>query len=364
VDHMTSTHDDGQAGLTQNLPSSGARWGRRMRTNHGPALTPLSRLERIRAILESALTATQKCIGIAIVTYADEQTGSVSMSATQAQRYASSKYPDTMYRAAAALEQSETVEVTRVSGLSNSYRVIEPKVMQGVEDAYYAHKKAKAEEQSHPGPSGVVGVHPPGETTLVQTGYPGQTTLVQAGWSEGYHPGKTTPVLTRARDLLNTTTNNNLDSHTDSAREGEEDLGGGVFVNCKTVRHRAFVISLESIAMQLGTAGMPRARAEELARAGSIAHAKQWAVEIDAGKPVGLVVPGHPANFIRGSILRQYGQLGVGGSARIGMTPLEAQAEAWLTSAQGKMAIQIYGGPEQAKKFWMGQRQQKGTSNA
>ena len=75
----------------------------------------------------------------------------------------------------------------------------------------------------------------------------------------------------------------------DAARDGEESLGEGVFVNYRTVRHRSFTVSLESVVMQLCTHGMPKDKAEELARASAIAL--QWATGINGGKPSGMVVP-------------------------------------------------------------------------
>lgn len=287
-----------------------------MRTNYGPALTPLSRLERIRAILESAMSAAQKCIGIAIVTYADEQTGTSVMSTPQMQRYASAKDADTVYRASTVLEREQVAAVTRVRGRHNAYRVIEPDVMAAIETAYHEHRATPVRPES----ATPVKQHPLDRTTPVR---PESASPVQPESRLRLDPS---PVLTRARDLLvNTSTSNTQDSlpqtqNLDAAREGEESLGEGVFVNCRTVRHRHFTISLESIVMQLRTAGMDKARAEELARATSIANAMQWAAEIAQGKPSGLVVPSNPANLIRGSILRQFG-------AQIGAPRKQTQAE-------------------------------------
>ena len=97
-------------------------------------------------------------------------------------------------------------------------------------------------------------------------------------------------------------------SEQDTAREGEEEVAKGVFVNCETVRHLDFTISIASIAMQLATTancGVSFAEAKQLARDGAISHAIQWAAEIANGKRAGSVVPGNTANFIRGSLAAQ-----------------------------------------------------------
>ena len=93
----------------------------------------------------------------------------------------------------------------------------------------------------------------------------------------------------------------------DAPRDGEECVGAGVFVNGETVRHRAFTLSIEAIAMQLATTniGVSTAEARQLARTSAIAHALQWATEINAGKLSRDVVPSNPANFIRGSVVAQ-----------------------------------------------------------
>lgn len=84
------------------------------------------------------------------------------------------------------------------------------------------------------------------------------------------------------------------------AKAGETDIGHGVMVNCETVRHRDFSISLKSIHMQLfGTVPMDRIRD---AAAG---QALGWATQIAAGKSPRGVVPDKPENFIRASLQGQ-----------------------------------------------------------
>lgn len=97
-------------------------------------------------------------------------------------------------------------------------------------------------------------------------------------------------------------------SPTPELREGETKVGVGVYVNCETVRHRAFTLSIPAIAMQLAMAniGLSFTESTEVARDAAVAHALQWAAEIDNGKLTRDVVPSNPANFIRGSVARQY----------------------------------------------------------
>lgn len=131
---------------------------------------------------------------------------------------------------------------------------------------------------------------------------------------------KTSPARTRAEDNNNIYNyNNNLPKNTPptseqvaargqpetpapsanaggvSLREGETYLGHGVYVNCETIRHADFTISLLGIEMQLlGT--VPMADIKAIATG----HALQWALDLEAGKR--NVVPSNTANFIRGSI--------------------------------------------------------------
>lgn len=84
-------------------------------------------------------------------------------------------------------------------------------------------------------------------------------------------------------------------------RPGEEHIGHGVIVNCETVRHRDFTISLKAIEFQL-VGALPMDRIKAVA----VGQALQWAVEIESGKPAHKVVPDKPANFIRGSLQNQH----------------------------------------------------------
>lgn len=82
------------------------------------------------------------------------------------------------------------------------------------------------------------------------------------------------------------------------ARGAVEVLAHGVEVNCETIRHSSFSISIPAI--ELGIAGrLPR---DEVKRH-CVAHALQWAAEIDGGKASASVVPGKIANFLVASIM-------------------------------------------------------------
>lgn len=118
---------------------------------------------------------------------------------------------------------------------------------------------------------------------------------------------------------------------------GFEHVGGGVLVNCETVKHPGFTISLPAIAMQLVTANImkPRPEVERIARESAIAHALQWAAEINAGRSPRSVVPSHVANFIRGSIVAQLRRGG----------PVEATAKDQAREAELKRMHAMAGRP-------------------
>lgn len=108
----------------------------------------------------------------------------------------------------------------------------------------------------------------------------------QSGASEGPERGQT---LTK-----NTIT----ERENPRAREGETEVHAGVFVNCETIRHRDFTISIPAIEMQLvGTVSRDEIKAV------ATGHAIQWATDIAAGKP--KAYPDNPASFIRQSIQNQ-----------------------------------------------------------
>lgn len=101
----------------------------------------------------------------------------------------------------------------------------------------------------------------------------------------------------KGQTLTSATNTTNSESESAGARDGENSIGMGVFVNCETVRHRDFTINLKAIELQThGTIPL-----EEI-KIFSQGLALQWATEIYEGKRARDVVPDHVANFIRGSI--------------------------------------------------------------
>lgn len=79
----------------------------------------------------------------------------------------------------------------------------------------------------------------------------------------------------------------------------EEFAGHGVVVNCQTIRHAEFSISLPAI--ELGALGAGMA-ADDIKRH-CLAHALQWAAEIEGGKKPRDVVPAKIANFLCASLM-------------------------------------------------------------
>lgn len=80
---------------------------------------------------------------------------------------------------------------------------------------------------------------------------------------------------------------------------GEDEVVPGLFVNCKTIRHAAFAISIDGVAMQCQGAGATVDDVKNFC----IAHALQWAAEIDGGKRPDQVVPSKVANFLGASFM-------------------------------------------------------------
>lgn len=118
----------------------------------------------------------------------------------------------------------------------------------------------------------------------------------------------------------------------DGPRDGEEDIGHGVFVGAKAIRHRDFAISLDGVLMQTLNSGLSRNETVEVCKGIAI----QWALDIDTGKPMARVVPSNVANFLAASVRRaasdraQHGvrmeRAGRGQSAAQGQTA-ETQAQ-------------------------------------
>lgn len=80
-------------------------------------------------------------------------------------------------------------------------------------------------------------------------------------------------------------------------REGESDQGHGVFLNCETIRHQYFLISIPGLEMAFSGA-IDR----ETLKTKALAHALQWAAEIENGKSPRDVVPAKVSNFLVASL--------------------------------------------------------------
>jgi hypothetical protein len=131
---------------------------------------------------------------------------------------------------------------------------------------------------------------------------------------------------------------NNLPSLTtvelDAAREGETGIGNGVFVNCESIRHANFEISLKAIQLQLcGAVDM------DTIKSVAAGHALQWATDIAAGKSPSKIIPSNTASFIRASIqnqannaavtdVRKTRAAGTGGSKRMSLKELNDGVDA------------------------------------
>ncbi len=76
----------------------------------------------------------------------------------------------------------------------------------------------------------------------------------------------------------------------------------GVFVNCDTIRHREFAISLPAIVLRVQASG---ATPDEV-KAFATAQALQWATEIAIGKDPRKVVPEHMASAISASFMNAH----------------------------------------------------------
>jgi hypothetical protein len=292
--------------------------------NGGPPripFTPATKLECIKAIVERTdLTSAQKCVGVGLIVTADREWTSFAKT-EDLRRMASVKDRETVFAATRTLDQKGIVSKEAKRGQAGKYTVLPPSVVDAIVDAYEQKKTGRVEsDQSEPKGSGETGRVNQSDPTTFPVG------LNRTGRVE---PVGSIPT-TNAHDAHavvsnNININNNLTTtHTpltpqnqpresvcvpgDGPRSGEEHRGHGVYLNCNTVRHKAFSISIEAIAMQLATAsglGLTFDEAREYAKNGALSHALDWAVQIENGKLSGDVVPKHIANFIRGSVASQ-----------------------------------------------------------
>jgi len=88
------------------------------------------------------------------------------------------------------------------------------------------------------------------------------------------------------------------------AQPDESHLGHGVYVNGETIRHAAFAISLPGIRMGTINSGLTANEVKDRC----VAHALQWAVEIEIGRSPRDVLPSKIANFLSRSIMGEINQ--------------------------------------------------------
>ncbi len=122
----------------------------------------------------------------------------------------------------------------------------------------------------------------------------------QSGASAGPEKGQTLTKDTNNRTGSETRERaNDPEISEGSIGQNETHAGHGVVVNCDTIRHPAFTISLPAIRMGTQASGLT---ADDV-KTHCVAHALQWAAEIEAGKLSGSVVPSKIANFLSASIM-------------------------------------------------------------
>lgn len=85
---------------------------------------------------------------------------------------------------------------------------------------------------------------------------------------------------------------------------GEEHKGHGVYLNGETIRHATFAVSLAGIRMNTINAGLTATEVSDRC----LAHALQWAVEIENGARPEKVLPSKIANFLARSIMGEVNQ--------------------------------------------------------
>ena len=84
--------------------------------------------------------------------------------------------------------------------------------------------------------------------------------------------------------------------------EGFEPLGHGAIINCETIRHPNFSISIAAVKMQIDMT--PGCQSEDV-RQHCKSFALQWAAEIEGGKQPMTVLPANINRAIAGSIARK-----------------------------------------------------------
>jgi hypothetical protein len=115
--------------------------------NGGPPLHALTWKQR-RELLEEIiwarnLSSGQKCIAFAIVVLGDEN-GEASLGAEDLKRIASINKRDTVFAAKKNLEAQGFIEKVNVPGKANRYRIMPPKVVASIIEAYETQQAAKS----------------------------------------------------------------------------------------------------------------------------------------------------------------------------------------------------------------------------
>lgn len=89
----------------------------------------------------------------------------------------------------------------------------------------------------------------------------------------------------------------------------EDHVGHGVLVNGETIRHATFVISLPGIQLNTIRSGLTASEVKDRC----LAHALQWAAEIENGADPRKVLPQKIGNFLAASIMSSHTQAEVAG---------------------------------------------------
>ncbi len=287
----------------------------RIGDNGGPPMVPLTaktKLECIKQVLERRdLTPAQKCIGAMMIVQADKE-WSAEIKTADLQQAASAKDRETVFRATRTLDEKGIIAKSSARGQSGRYVVLPPRIVEAVLEAYESGRvDADHSDEKWSGETGrdkwsvpttqPVGLDPTASAKVVglkPTSRVKPVGFEPTGPVEADHSPRARVEYNNINNIYNN--NNNIHTELEAAREGEENAGCGVFVNCETVRHRDFTISLKAIELQLcGT--VPLAEIKQVA----LGHALQWALDIEAGKSAAKVLPSNTASFIRGSIQNQ-----------------------------------------------------------
>jgi hypothetical protein len=202
--------------------------------NGGPPLqkfTAKHKVDRIREVLEMDITPSQKCVGIGIIVEADGDGIAAELSTKRLLTYASVSDRETVYRATKVLKEQSVAEAIKVKGKPNSYRVLPPKVIESIVDAYnqskvdYAELASGSPSQPDMGspvkPDGLGGGHPVGSrpTTPVPSNPTGGSNPVGSEPTSRVEPDQVAPAY-----LVN---KNNKQKQTTTTTVEQDAAGGG-----------------------------------------------------------------------------------------------------------------------------------------